>query len=245
MFDVEPPGRRTAISAKTTSPALRFLMSLTIYQMEYSPFCIPITAALRACGAEFKTCEIPNWDRSEILRLTGGTYYQVPILVHDGQIITESSAESEDIARYIDRQFAGNRLFPARLDGLQPIVIEFLSDQLEFHIFRLLDPHTLDHISDPVARGLFLRHKERKFGRGCVEQWRRDAGQIRAAADRLLERFEITLRHAPFLFGEAPVYADFLLFGILGNLTYHGHNQLNAKQTALAAWVEKMAALRF
>ena len=28
-------------------------MSLTVYQMAYSPFCIPITAALQACGAEF------------------------------------------------------------------------------------------------------------------------------------------------------------------------------------------------
>src|SRR5687767_13390621 len=80
----------------------QFLMSLTIYQMEYSPFCIPITAALRASGAEFETREIPNWDRTELLRLTNGAYYQVPVLVHDGHVVTESSAESEDIARYVD-----------------------------------------------------------------------------------------------------------------------------------------------
>ena len=36
-------------------------MSLTIYQMAYSPFCIPITAALRACGVAFETREVPNW----------------------------------------------------------------------------------------------------------------------------------------------------------------------------------------
>jgi hypothetical protein len=101
--------------------------------MEYSPFCIPITAALRATGAEFETREIPNWDRAELLRLTNGTYYQVPVLVHDGRVITESSGDSEDIARYVDTQFAAGRLFPARLDGLQKIVIEFLSDDVEFH----------------------------------------------------------------------------------------------------------------
>jgi glutathione S-transferase len=212
--------------------------------MAYSPFCIPITAALTACGVEFSTREIPNWDRSELLRLTNGAYYQVPVLEHDGRIVTESSGDSEDIAHYVDQHFAGGRLFPERLDGLQQIVIEFLSDDVEFQTFRLLDPFTMDKIEDPVARGLYLRHKERKFGRGCVEQWRRDAATIRAEADRLLARFEITLRHSPFLFGEAPVYADFLLYGILGNLTYGGHNRLNASQRSLASWSERMGRIK-
>ncbi len=89
-------------------------MSLTICQMEYSPFCIPITAALRASGTEFENREIPNWDRTELLRLTDGAYYQVPVLVHDGRVVIESSADSEDIARYVDAHFAGGRLFPER-----------------------------------------------------------------------------------------------------------------------------------
>ena len=221
-------------------------MSLTIYQMAYSPFCIPITAALRACGAEFETREIPNWDRRELLRLTDGAYYQVPVLVHDGRVVIESSAESEDIARYVDVHFAGGRLFPARLEGLQQIVIEFLSDDVEARTFRLLDPTTLDAITDPIARGLFLRHKERKFGRGCVEQWRRDAAPIREEADRLLERCETTLRHSPFLFGDAPVYADFLLAGVLGNLTFRGANALHAdRQQALQNFSTRIEAYRF
>jgi len=220
-------------------------MSLTIYQMDYSPFCIPITAALRAAGVPFETREIPNYDRTELLRLTNGTYYQVPVLVHDGKVITESSGDSEDVARYIDQHFASGRLFPAHLDGLQKIVLEFLSDDVEFHTFRLQDPYTNDRIADPVHRGLFLRHKERKFGRGCVEQWRRDAAQIRADADRLLERFETTLRHTPFIFGDKPVYSDFLLHGILGNLTYAGHNPLNAHQSALKKFAETIGTYKY
>lgn len=220
-------------------------MSLTIYEMDYSPFCIPITAALTACGRQFERREIPNWDRTELLKLTNGAYYQVPVLVHRDRVVFESSADSEDVARYVDRHFADGRLFPERLDGLQQIVIDFLSDYLEFHTFRLQDPFTLDRISDPVARGLFLRHKERKFGRGCVEQWRRDAADIRAKADRLLARFETTLRHSPFIFGDQPVYADFLLYGVLGNLTYRGNNSLNAEQEALANFVSRLGSWRF
>jgi len=61
----------------------------------------------------------------------------------------------------------------------------------------------------------------------------------------LLARFEITLRHSPFIFGEAPVYSDFLLFGILGNLTYGGHHQLRPEQASLRAWRERMEQVRF
>ena len=146
-------------------------MSLTIYEMEYSPFCIPITAALRACGREFERREVPNWDRTELLKLTNGAYYQVPVLVHRDRIVFESSAESEDVARYVDRHFAGGRLFPERLDGLQQIVIEFLSDAVEFHTFRLQDPFTLDRITDPVARGFRLKGARGPEFEGVPPPW--------------------------------------------------------------------------
>jgi len=129
-------------------------MSLTVYEMAYSPFCIPITAALRACGVPYTTRQIPNWDRTELLQLTNGAYYQVPVLEHDSRLVIESSSDSEDIAHYVDEHFAGGRLFPKGLDGLQQIIIEFLSDRVEFQTFRLLDPFIHDEIADPVARGL-------------------------------------------------------------------------------------------
>ncbi len=226
-------------------PTTNFLMSVTLYEMAHSPFCIPIAQALRACGVDFGSHVIPNWDRSEILRLTGGAYYQVPVLVHDGRVIFESTGGSQDVPRYVDATFAGGRLFPARLDGMQALVIDFIESEVEDRTFKLVDPHWLQTIDDVAARGMVIRHKERKYGRGCVEQWQRDAAEIRAEADRLLERFEITLRHSPFLFGDAPVYADFLLFGILGNLTFRDYNRLGREQTALTAWVETMRAMRF
>ena len=68
--------------------------------------------------------------------------------------------------------------------------------------------------------------------------------EIRHQADDLLQRLEITLRHSSFLFGDLPVYSDFALFGILGNLTFRRYNQLNAEQTALAAWTERMKEVR-
>lgn len=215
---------------------------MIVYEMAHSPYCIPITAALRASGVEFATREIPNWDRRELLRLTGGAYYQVPLLDHDGHLVYESGADTLDVARYVDAHFAGGRLFPARLEGLQAIIVEHIENEIEARTFKLVDLHYVPAIADVAQRGMVVRHKERRFGRGCLAQWTANAAQIRAEADALLARFETTLRHSPFIFGDTPVYADFALFGILGNLTFCDWNQLSAGQTALAAWRARLAA---
>jgi glutathione S-transferase len=221
-------------------------MSVTVLQLAHSPFCIPITAALRSCGVQFQEREVSNADRSEILRITNGDYYQVPVLLRGDAVIYESGATSQDVARYVDEQFAHGRLFPERLDGLQSIVIDFLENEVEYQTFRLVDPHYLDGIADPVERGMIIRHKERKFGRGCVDAWRAEAGAIRSEADRLLDRFETTLRHSPFLFDHEPVYSDFLLYGILGNLTYKGWNRLDEhRHRALSSWQQAVKDWRY
>jgi glutathione S-transferase len=216
-------------------------MSVTVYEMAHSPYCIPITAALRACGVKFSTREIPNWDRSELLRLTGGAYYQVPVLEHDGRFVFESGADTLDVARYADAHFAAGRLFPEHLEGLQAIVVEHIENEIEARTFKLVDIHYVPTIADVAHRGMVVRHKERRFGRGCLTQWTANATQIRAEADALLARFETTLRHSPFIFGDTPVYADFALVGILGNLTFCDWNQLSAEQSALTAWRERLA----
>jgi glutathione S-transferase len=63
---------------------------------------------------------------------------------------------------------------------------------------------------------------------------------LRREADALLDRFEITLRHSRFLFGNQPVYSDFLLLGILGNLTFRGYNELSSEQRALSRWKKEL-----
>src|SRR5688572_17197739 len=194
-------------------------MSVVLYQMAHSNFCIAIAQSLRACGVNFEIKEIPNWDRSEVLRLTNGVYYAVPVIVDNGTIVYESGASTQDVAQYVNRAFAGGRLFPKALAAPHECTIDFLENELEDRTFRLADIHYVPSIADVAQRGIVIRHKERRFGRGCVDAWRQDAARIRTEADRLLSRFETTLSEQPFLFGNEPVYADFLLFGLLGNFT--------------------------
>lgn len=220
-------------------------MSLTVYQLAHSPYCIPVTRALEALGVPHAARNVSNGDRTEILNLTNGAYYQVPVLEHGGKIIFESSPDSLDIARYIDAAFAAGRLFPDDQEGMQRIVIANIENEIESVTFRLVDPFYVAGISDPAERGMIRRHKERKFGPGCLESWSAQRDGLRRTAEALLEPYSLTLEHRPYLFGERPVYADFALYGVLGNLTFGGHNALPASLPALTEWHGRMTSYRF
>lgn len=220
-------------------------MALTVYQFEHSPYCIPITQALQALGVSFSITNVSNADRREVLEVSQGRYYQVPLLVHDGEVIHESAPDTIDIARYVDRHFAKGRLFPEKLEGLQKILIPHIEDDIEGITFRLVDPFYLKAINDPIERGLIRRHKERKFGVGCVDQWEAQRPELLAKTAALLEPFDLMLQQSAYLLGDEPVFADFALSGILGNLTYKGYNEIPPALTNLTEWYERLKGFRF
>jgi glutathione S-transferase len=220
-------------------------MGLTVYQLEHSPYCIPITQALQALGVGFSVKNVSNADRREVLEISNGRYYQVPLLTHDGEIIYESAPDSIDIARYVDKRFAGGRLFPEKLEGLQRILISHIENDIEGITFRLTDPFYLKTISDPIEKALILRHKERKFGPGCVDQWEAQRSELLAKTEALLAPFDLMLQQGPFLLGEVPIFTDYALSGIIGNFTYKGHNEIPPALRALAEWHRRLQEYRY
>lgn len=215
-------------------------MSVTVIQFPHSPYCIPITRALGACGVGFDVENIPNGDRRRVIEVTGGEYYAVPVLVNGDDVVYESGGDSQDVARYVDRVFAGGRLFPDEHEGMQAILLPYLENEVEGLTFKMNDAFRLPLIDDVVERTMIIRHKERKFGAGCVDAWRRDAAAIRGQVNEHLGRFDSILRRRPFLLADVPVYADFVLYGVIGNYTYEGANGIDDKQVALASWRERM-----
>ncbi|MFT5190058.1 MAG: glutathione S-transferase [Verrucomicrobiales bacterium] len=209
--------------------------------MAHSPYCTPITQALTALGVAFDRVVVPNWDRSVVIRIIKGAYYQVPVLVPGETIVHESSDRSLDVARYMDQSFAGGKLFPSVKAGIQEIIIEHFENELEGLTFKLCDIHYIPSIKDLVERAMVIRHKERCFGRGCVDAWRREEALLRRDADRLFGRFDAKLQKTRFLLGnDVPTYVDFALLGVVGNFMYGGHHVLSGDHVALRAWNERI-----
>ena len=220
-------------------------MNLTVYQMPHSPYCIPITRALEALGVGFDVLNVTPHTLEEVIQRSDGKFYQVPMLDHDGELVMESSGDSIDIARYVDTTFAGGRLFPRAIEAAHLPLVERIENEFELAGFVLQDPFYLDSYEDVLIKTLLVRHKERRFGLGCVEQWRKNHDTLFEEFIRLLAPSERTLSEQTFLFGEVPVYADFALFGVLENVTYKGYNQLPDSVPNLVRWCESLRSFQY
>ncbi|HAB16268.1 MAG TPA: glutathione S-transferase family protein [Verrucomicrobiota bacterium] len=214
-----------------------------LYQLPHSPFCLPIAQALTAWQVPFSVTNVSNGNRREIVELTNGSSYEVPVLVHGDRIVFEHSADSQNVARYVDSMFAHGALFPARWEGIQSVLLPYLERDVEGLTFRLTDIHYIPAIADLTERTLVIRHKERRFGRGCVDQWRQQRESLAEQAATAMHPFELMLQETPYLLDQQPVYADFLLHGILQNLTWNHWNPL-PPLARMTEWFQRLSAYR-
>jgi glutathione S-transferase len=215
---------------------------IELIQFPGSPFCIVQRRILEFSGFPFKIKNIPNGERSLVWRLTKGRYYGVPIIRDGKAVIFEVNDDSQVIAKYLDSELELG-LFPWDWEGVQAILWRYIENDIEGIGFKLNDIHWREQV--PASDQLrFLRHKERKFGRGCLDRWR--MGQkdlIVELAERLIP-FEEMLIHKAFLLGERPLFVDFDLYGMLTNFLFSGHYRLPAAHTRLRKWYRRMTDVK-
>src|SRR5512140_238083 len=180
---------------------------IELIQFPWSPFCIVQRRILEFAGVRFKLNNIPSGDRSLVWRLMKVRYYGVPV-IRDGQpAIFEVSEDSQVIAKYLDSKL-GLGLFPWESEGVQSILWRYIENEIEGACFRLNDIYWREFV--PRSEQLvFLRHKERKFGRGCLDEWRGGQKQLLAGLEQKLVPFEEMLLYRPFLIDERPRFVDF------------------------------------
>ncbi|MGA4643984.1 glutathione S-transferase N-terminal domain-containing protein [Limisphaera sp. 4302-co] len=215
---------------------------IELIQFPWSPFCLVQRRILEFAGVPFKLVNIPSNDRSLVWRLTRGRYYQVPV-VRDGRtVVFEVSDDSQVIAKYLDVKLELG-LFPPQWEGIQTILWRYIESEVEGCTFRLNDIHWREFV--PPAEQLdFLRFKERRFGRGCLDQWRRERKEWeRRLVERLLP-FERMLETRPWLLDHRPRFVDFDLWGMLANYLYSGRTRLPGRCRRLRDWYGRMEKAR-
>ena len=214
-----------------------------LIQFPWSPFCIVQRRILEFSGAAFKIINVPNADRSLVWRMTKERYYGVPIIRDGRNVIFETDNDSQVIAKYLDEKLKLG-LFPHELDGLQSVLWRDIENQIEDLTFRLNDIYWKEMVpaKEQVA---FLRHKERKFGRGCIDQWRVQQKPMLAELAHRLTAYDQMLMNQSFLVGDTPHFVDFDLYGMLGNFLYSGHYRLPAEHARLKKWYQRVHKLKF
>lgn len=214
---------------------------IELFQVAYSPFCIVQSRILDYAGVDYQTVEIPYGDRSLIWELTRRRYYAVPILKSGDHVVFETDPDSQVIAKFVSHSYQLD-LFPPEIEGRQYVLWEYLENQVEAVGFKLNDIHFQSFVSEKDQLD-FIRHKERKFGPGCIQKWKSHWTDLSRELETVLSPLERTLEYHPFLLGEREFFVDFCLFGMLGNYLYSGHNELPLSCPALRRWYDRMKSL--
>lgn len=215
---------------------------IELIQFPWSPFCIVQRRILEFAGIPFKVTNIPNTDRSLVWKSTRERYYQVPIIRYGRRVVFETEDDAQVIAEYLDKQL-GLGLFPSSLRGLQVILWKHIENEIEGLGFKLNDIYYRAFIPQKEQLA-FVRHKERKFGRGCLERWRGDQSLLLRKLEQELIPYEEMLRAKPFLLDDRPRFVDFDLYGMLGNFLASKKYELPAPHTRIRDWYAHMTRVR-
>lgn len=215
---------------------------IELIQFPWSPYCLVQKRILEFSGARHEVTNIPQSDRSLIWRITRQRYYQVPVVKDGRNVLFEVDENSQVIAKYLDAKLKLG-LFPPQWDGLQRIVWRYIENDVEGLTFKLNDAYFREFVA-PAEQLPYQRHKERKFGRGCLDHWHASQKQLVAELTALLLPFEQMLAGRNFLLDDQPRFVDFDLWGMLSNFLFSGHYRLPAIHPKTRLWHRRMSRIK-
>ncbi|MCM2327573.1 MAG: glutathione S-transferase family protein [Lysobacter sp.] len=205
-------------------------MALTFYHGQGSPYSWRVWLALEHLGLpyELKVLSFSEKDQLKPEFVDLNPRHQVPTIVHDGFALWESLA----ILAYLDEIAGGRRLFPG-------------TAQERARIWRLIreDEEHLD------GKGLTPIYDELyKKPEGVAP----DEARLEAGRKKLREEFDTFGRElrGPFLAGEAPTAADFVMYPDIAYVKRIGLKKPESKLAGIlpppiAQWAARIEALPY
>ncbi|MEK6632150.1 MAG: glutathione S-transferase N-terminal domain-containing protein [Nitrospirota bacterium] len=197
---------------------------LTLIQFPWSPFAITVRHMLERNRIPFRVRNIPFHDRASIVTATKGDGHSVPCIVDGKRALCDTTDLGQEVARYVDRRFMLD-LFPKEFEGIQLILSRYIESELESVGFKVNDTYVIPK-RPLVERVMMIRHKERKFGRGCVEAWTSHREYLNNQFAELLQPIDDILASSPFLLADHPLFVDYNLYGVLENYLFNGKTKL-------------------
>jgi glutathione S-transferase len=212
------------------------ITAVKLYRFEYSNFSRKAQMVLDLLGIRYQLVEVPYGDRAELVGVTGG-YLQVPVLVDDAGAVTVDSRAICEVLLHGER---AERLTPSPWQGPIWAYADWVDGPLEDVLFRIASPGIRRRFAQATDRAQFTFVKERKFGRGCVDEWEQTAGDLSGRARAMLAATVQTLAQRPFLFGERPTLADAALYGQCAMLRYADAAMPAVLGPVLGEWMSRV-----
>lgn len=211
-------------------------MTIQIYELcgadqniLFSPHCWKARLSLAHKGLDHTTMPTPF---TKVATTEGGDSRRVPV-IRDGDTVVE---ESYEIAKYLDRVYPNA---PSLFNGeggeqLTQTIINWSNTLVHPAVVKLclLDIHNALADED---KAFFRRTRESLFGCTLEEfdaKFPKNSDGLNAA----LKPIEMTLKNQPFLGGESPVFADYVVFGPLQWMRVTCTRDLMPKDGPVADW---------
>ncbi len=173
----------------------------------FSPYCWRVRMALAHKSLEVET--LP-WRFTEKETIAFSGQDKVPVLV-DGE---KSVHDSWTIAEYLDETYPQKPLFDSQqARGQGMLVKQWVETQVNPIIGRIILVDLFDNIHE-MDKSYFKESREKRFGMTLEALCADRPAQIEAL-NRALVPLRNTLKIQPYIAGEAPNYADYIVFGSL------------------------------
>jgi len=202
----------------------------------FSPFCWRTRMALAHKGLEVET--VP-WRFTEKDRIAFSGQGLVPVLVDDGRVVSDSWA----IALWLEETYPDRpSLFEgAGGMGMARFINSWTDAVLHPGVSRLIILDILACLG-PEDTAYFRASREQRFGMS-LEQWCADREARVQTFRKDLQPLRITLRAQPWLGGQAPNYADYIVFGAFQWARSVSPFRLLEADDPVAAWRARMLDL--
>ncbi|QND39368.1 glutathione S-transferase family protein [Rhizobium leguminosarum bv. viciae] len=198
----------------------------------FSPHCWKAVMALAHKGLDFE--EIPT-TYARIRAIGGGVSSIVPVLDDNGRLVSDSF----DIALYLEEAYPerpslfngeGGKALSRMVEGYSQMIIHPAIMRI-----ALLDIHAN---LDEGDKAYFRESRETRLGK-ALEMVAADSKVEKAAFGAKLEPLRHMLKFQPFIGGQTPLFADYIVFGALQWLRVSAGLAMLAADDPVMAWFER------
>jgi glutathione S-transferase len=173
----------------------------------FSPYCWRVRMALAHKGLD---CEFIPWRFTEKDRIAFSGQGMVPVLV-DGDTTV---SDSWKIALYLESRYPQNPLFGCETAQAQALFIKHWVERTLHPLLVRIAVRDVWELLHEKDRAYFRESREKRFGMP-LEEVPKNRKQMAVSFREALDPVRATLEQQPFLCGDLPGFADYVLFSVL------------------------------
>lgn len=173
----------------------------------YSPHVWKVILALKHKGLDF---DLRPVSFADIPQIAGGGFSSVPVLDDHGRL----EGDSFGIALYLEQAYSGNRLFPHDGQNALARMVEHFCDTVLNPLLSVIVVRQMHDMMSPADQEHFRAVRRKRFDAEIEEIARRSSGEAKRFPQKLAP-IRAVLEEQRWIAGDAPAFADHILFGSL------------------------------